>query len=254
MNPYKTALGLAGRRLLWDINPESWRSRRKIKALQNQYKGQKAVILCNGPSLLDVDFSLLEDTFTFGLNKINLLFDKSDFRPSAIVAINSYVIDQNKHFYSDTDIPLFLDAGNAVDSKIRKNHNTIFIHTADVSSFSQNCNFSIFQGYTVTYVAMQLAYHMGFESVALVGCDHDFVEKGSANTLKVAQGEDQSHFHKDYFSNGQQWQLPDLLQSEVYYTLAREAYRNDNKEIVNATSGGELEVYPRVCLKDFLVK
>ena len=72
---------------------------------ENKYSNEKAVIICNGPSLLKVDLALLKNVYTFGLNKINLLFGKSDFRPSAIVAVNKYVIEQNADFYDSTDIP-----------------------------------------------------------------------------------------------------------------------------------------------------
>src|SRR3546814_9082775 len=67
--------------------------------------------MCNGPSLLETDFDLLHRSgvFTLGLNKVNLLFDRTSLRPSAIVAVNPYVIEQNAAFYNDTEIPLYLD-------------------------------------------------------------------------------------------------------------------------------------------------
>ncbi|WP_277882134.1 hypothetical protein [Oculatella sp. FACHB-28] len=43
--------------------------------------------------------SLLKGTYTFGLNKINLLFEYSEFRPSCIVSVNSFVVEQNAEFY-----------------------------------------------------------------------------------------------------------------------------------------------------------
>ena len=60
VNPYRLAASYFYSRLMWDIKKEAWRSRRKLKGLKDKYEGEKAVILCNGPSLLKVDFSLLE--------------------------------------------------------------------------------------------------------------------------------------------------------------------------------------------------
>ena len=40
----------------------------------------------------------LEGVFTIGLNKINLLFEYSKFRPSCIVAVNKFVIDRIEIF------------------------------------------------------------------------------------------------------------------------------------------------------------
>ena len=99
---------------------------------------------------------------------------------------------------------------------------------------------------------MQLAFHMGFNEVALVGCDHNFSVSGDGNEVQIARGVDKSHFHKEYFADGQLWQLPDLHQSETYYKLANQFYKRDGRQIVNATVGGELEIFPRMDLEKFL--
>jgi hypothetical protein len=252
LNPYRVAASLLWERLKWDLHPRSWSSRRKLKALHNRYQGKKAVIVCNGPSLLQTDFSLLDGVYTFGLNKINLLFDQADFRPSCIVSVNPFVIEQNKEFYAESEIPLFLDAKASRSASLLKYHHPNFIHTSDFPSFSKDCSYSVFQGYTVTYVAMQLAFHMGFSAVALIGCDHNFHVKGPANQVRTASGGDDSHFHKDYFADGQQWQLPDLHQSETFYALAAQIYQESGRKLVNATNGGNLELLPRVALTDFV--
>ena len=110
VNPYRFGTHEILQRLLWDLSPESWRSRRIMRTWLDRHAGRKAVILCNGPSLLKTDFSKLSDVFTFGLNKINLLFDKVQFRPSCIVSVNRLAIEQNAVFFNQTNIPLFLDS------------------------------------------------------------------------------------------------------------------------------------------------
>lgn len=252
INPYRRALGPVLSRLRWDINPESWRSRRLVRSWKDRYPGQRAVILCNGPSLLKVDFSLLKDTFCFGLNKINLLFEKSDFRPSCVVAVNPYVIEQNSSFYNETSLPLFLDSVGAFRKLIRSRDNVAFIHSGP-QGFARDCSISINHGHTVTYVALQLAFHMGFRDVALVGADHNFATKGPANKLVFAGDKDESHFDPRYFAGGVPWQLPDLFQSELAYTQARDVFAAFGGRVVNATEGGKLEIFERICLKDFLL-
>lgn len=252
MNPYRIAAYLFLDRLKWDLRHQSWSSRSTLKDLKNHYASKKAVIVCNGPSLLETDLTLLDGVYTFGLNKINLLFDQTAFRPSSIVAINPFVIEQNKAFYKSTSISLFLEAKASVDAGLLNVKPATFLHSIDFSSFSEDCSFSLFQGYTVTYVAMQLAFHMGFSEVALIGCDHNFHVSGPANEVRTVQGSDKSHFHKDYFSAGQQWQLPDLRQSEAYYALAKDNFEKHGRHLVNATEGGLLELLPRVSLADFV--
>ena len=159
VNPYRYGLFEIWNRLKWDLNSESSRSRKLLRSWKDKYSGQKAVIACNGPSLLKSDLSLLDDVFVFGLNKIHLLFDKSEFRPSCIVAVNPYVIEQTQDFYNATDIPLFVSATGT--NKIVHRDNVAFLHMTKQTKFAKDCSMSINFGFTVTFVAMQLAFHMG---------------------------------------------------------------------------------------------
>ena len=253
INPYRSAAALVLFRLVWDIHPYSWVSRKRIKAWKDRFLGQKAVILCNGPSLNKVSFDDLaaSGVFTFGLNKINLLFKRSDFRPSVIVSVNPHVIEQNADFYNATDIQLFLDFNGRKWVKFR--NNVHFIHSAGGSgNFAKDCSISLNQGHTVTYVAMQLAFHMGFKEVALAGCDHTFATKGPANKTIIAGKEDPNHFDLNYFAGGVKWQLPDLTASELHYEVARDTFKRHAREIVNCTDGGSLEIFERQPLTEFL--
>jgi hypothetical protein len=252
INPYRNAAKLVFDRLRWDISWESFRSRRILRSWQDRFPGQKAVILCNGPSLLQSDLSSLKGRFTFGLNKINLLFDRDPFRPDCVVALNPHVIEQNCAFFNQTDIPLFLDGESR--GLVRSRSNVAFLHSSNQLKMARDCSMSVMPGFTVTYVALQLAFHMGFRDVALIGCDHNFAHKGPAS-LTVASGEkDLSHFDPRYFSGGQQWQLPDLAASEYFYSLAAETYNAYKGRIVNCTVGGKLEIFQRMPLETWLIK
>ena len=249
-SPYRYAAYEFWKRLKWDLHPESWRSRRNLNNIKDNYLNKKAVIICNGPSLLQSNFSLLEGVFTFGLNKINLLFNKSSFRPSCIVSVNQLVVQQNSDFYNETEIPLFINSSGL--KLIQPRNNVTFLHTTYQCKFAKDCSFSLYHGYTVTFIAMQLAYHMGFKKVALIGCDHNFSTKGASNKEVISGKKDENHFDPNYFAGGVKWQLPDLLQSEVSYNLAKEMYESTGRRILNCTSGGYLEIFPRMLLEDFI--
>jgi len=253
INPYVTAGRLILFRMHWDLNPISWLSRTRVRAWKNKFLGKKAVILCNGPSLNKVDFDALDehDIFGFGLNKINLLFSRADFRPSVIVAVNPHVIEQNAGFYNRTDLPLFLDYRGRKWVKFRDNVH--FLHSEGKErQFARDCSISVHQGFTVTYVAMQLAFHMGFKNVGLVGCDHSYPTKGPGNRTVISNGEATNHFDPHYFSSGMKWQLPDLIGSELHYDTAKHTYERYGRRIVNCTEGGHLEIFQRQPLGEFL--
>lgn len=251
LNPYRVGLKLIFNRLLWDFSYQSIVNKKKLKKLSNFYKGEKAVIVCNGPSLKKIDFSLLDNVYTFGLNKINLLPDKFNFKPSSIVAVNPYVIQQNKDFYSSTNIPLFLDALSSKNI-VKKRENITLIHSCDFPYFSRDCSFSLFQGFTVTYVALQLAYHMGFSKIGIIGMDHNFHIEGRPNTLVKSDGNDKGHFDKNYFSKDQLWQLPDLKASEHYYNIANLCFEESGRKIFNASISTKLDIFTKITLKEFI--
>jgi len=253
LNPYFYGGGAILRRLLWDINPQSWISRKRMSRWKDRYAGQKALVLCNGPSLNKVDLSVIPpDLFTMGLNKINLLFERTDFRPGCIVAVNPYVIEQNRDFYNTTDIPLFLDSAGLRKGWIRPRDSIIFMHSGGPQNgFAKDCSMSINQGSTVTYVALQLAFHMGFYEVALVGADHNFAATGPANKTVEGAAVDESHFDPRYFAN-MKWQLPDLVGSDLSYWKARQVFEAYDRKIVNCTVGGKLEVFERKSLEQFI--
>jgi len=250
INPYLAAANLIFHRLRWDLDPQSFKSRSRLRALRNAHEGEKAVILCNGPSLNKVDFDSLEGTFCFGLNKINLLFERGAFRPDCIVSVDMVVVEQNAAFYNDTGLPLFITAHGRNLVKPRKN--VTFVHPAGIHKFARDVTFSVFEGHTVTFVALQLAFHMGFGEVALVGADHNFAVKGPANSMTIATGRDESHFDPNYFSGGVVQTLPNLAGSEAAYAMARDAYAAHGRRIVNATEGGKLEIFERMPLDRFL--
>ncbi|UHG92239.1 6-hydroxymethylpterin diphosphokinase MptE-like protein [Spirosoma oryzicola] len=253
VNPYRLATSLIAKRIKWDLDYRSWVSRARLKKLHNQYTDKKAVIICNGPSLrkVDLDKYIDSDVYFFGLNKLNLLFDEIRFRPNCFIASNYYVIEQNRDFFNSTDIQLFLNADKANLIDLRKN--VAFIkYCAVPRKFARDCSVSLFQGHTVTYTAMQLAFHMGFQKVALIGCDHYFETKGPSNKTVKAGESDPNHFHPKYFADGVKWDLPDLLGSEYHYDLANQIYKNYGRQLYNCTDGGSLEVFERISLDKFI--
>jgi len=249
-NNYKIGLGLIKSKLLWDFKLESFRSRKAINRIKNKYLGQKAVIVCNGPSLNKVDLSKLKNIYTFGLNKIYLKFDENDFKTNCIISVNDDVLEQCEEIFKKLNIDIFFKS-KAYKIYGRK-ENFRYIHTTGFPSFSEDCSESVYIGGTVTYVALQLAFHMGFKYVGLIGCDHSFKGyTGYTTERKLFEGPDINHFDPNYFKD-QVWGLPNIPKSEFVYSMAKENYEKNNRIIYNCTEGGKLEVFERLDLDEFL--
>ncbi len=234
-----------------------WR-RHSIEIL-HKYKdihlGERCFIIGNGPSLKNTDLSLLQDEFTFGMNRIYLLFPELGFSTTYYLSVNDLVIEQCVEDILSLQVPRFLSwrsreiIKNALgdQNNFPENPPLSFLHTTYTGpKFAHDASYRLWEGATVTYVAMQLAFHMGFKQAVLIGVDHSFTTKGKPNTTVVSQGEDPNHFDRNYFGKGFRWQLPDLETSELAYQRARENYTAAKREIIDATVGGKLTVFPKV--------
>jgi Protein of unknown function DUF115 len=223
-----------------------------IRRFKGIHAGQRCVIIGNGPSLRDTDLSLLRDEYTFGLNRIYLMFDELGFATTFHVVINRHVVEQCAEDFHKIDAPLFTTMQNR--AFLEGAPNTAFLDTIVGlwPYFSRDASRGVWEGYTVTYVAMQLAYYMGFSEVILIGVDHRFAVSGTPNQLVESTGPDTSHFDPRYFPKGFKWQLPDLENSEVAYRLARKSFEEDGRRIVDATVGGALTIFPKASLEDAL--
>jgi hypothetical protein len=119
--------------------------------------------------------------------------------------------------------------------------------------FSRDVARDIWAGATVTYVTLQIAYYLGFQQAILIGVDHRFSAQGRPHQEVVQTGNDADHFDPAYFGKGSRWNLPDLATSETAYRLARDAFERDGRQILDATVGGALEVFPRVAYGSIFV-
>jgi hypothetical protein len=224
-----------------------WRraSIRRLGEIKGKHTGQRCFIIGNGPSLKQMDLSRLHDEITFGLNRIYLLFPELGFLTTYYVSVNSLVIEQCAEDIRLLPIPKFISWRSR--RLIQPTEDMAFLHTTYTGpKFARDARGRLWEGATVTYVALQLAFHMGFEQVILIGVDHNFTTQGKANATVVSQGSDPDHFHANYFGKGFRWQLPDLETSERAYRMARQAYEAAGRQVLDATVGGKLTVFPKI--------
>jgi hypothetical protein len=227
-----------------------WRqdSIRKLLALKDTHKGERCVIIGNGPSLKNIDLSRLKNTYTFGMNRFYMAFPELGFTTSCLLTVNDLVIEQCAQDLRSLSIPTFVSWRGR--KWVEPAPNLHYLYTSyDLPRFSGNAAGRLWEGATVTFVAMQLAYFLGFKQVVLIGVDHNFAIKGTPNTTITSTGDDPNHFNPGYFGKGFRWQLPDLDTSEIAYNMAKDAYQYDGREILDATVGGKLTIFPKVAFE-----
>lgn len=207
-----------------------------MKQFHNIHHGQRCIIACNGPSLNDIDMSLIKNEIVFSLNRGYL---KKDLPTTYVVVVNRNVEDQWGN--EIRKLPAKAVFSNSLSGT------NLLRWTPDKPTFQRDITQPMWQGHTVTYVALQIAHYMGFSRVGIIGCDHNFPHMHKALT-----GDDINHFDPNYFPKGSKWDLPNLKMSEVAYELARKNYAKDKRQIWNCSAKTNLDIFSKMSLEEFL--
>ena len=231
------------------LHPWRRESVKRLAELKDIHKGKRAFIVGNGPSLKQTDLSKFKSEISFGMNRVYLAFPELGFSTSYLCITNDLVVEQFVEDINALTIPKFIawHSHHHFNPNLPDSQLPIFIYTSYTGPhFATDVRGRVWEGATVTNLALQLAFHMGIEQAILIGVDHNFASKGDANKTVVSQGDDPNHFMPNYFGKGIKWQLPDLDTSEIGYALARDGYQKAGREVLDATIGGKLTIFPKV--------
>jgi hypothetical protein len=231
--------------LFWYAKHGAW-----IPEFRNRYFGQDCFLLANGPSLNAVDLKRVNNFHLIGLNKVHLLLERAKLDLTFHVAINNLVIEQSWQDFRLLNCPSFLSCRPAKKCVLDYPKRHLFLtERMPIPRFSRVYDEPIWEGWTVTSAALQLAYFMGFKNVFLVGLDHNFNALGAPNEEQAMQGADPNHFDPRYFA-GSRWHLPDLEGSEMGYRIARFTFERSGRSIFDATEQGHCRIFPRISLEE----
>jgi len=212
-------------------------SPRKYRKIKCRVNGDTCIVIGNGPSLDNVSNEDLSLFPSFGSNRIY-----TKFTPTYYVSVNESMTEQ-----SIQDIRSVKSKFKFIDEKIFVK-GAVSLRASGEYPFSYNPLECVNQGYTVTYVCLQLAYWMGFTTVLLLGVDHFYAKNVEPNESSIWEGEDPNHFGKGYMKPGEKWDGADLASSEYYYQIAKEAFEKDGRKIYNLTEGTHLNVFERMSM------
>jgi hypothetical protein len=228
----------------------STHSRQRLARFRDCHRGERLVLVCNGPSLNQTDFALIRKEISMGLNKIYLGFRRLRFYPRYYAAINRRVIEQSASEIRNLNCIRFLkDMGTG--NPLPQSALTYLLHSRPEQHFHQNLCEGFFEGYTVTFAALQIAFFMGFKAIVIVGMDHRYSFQGSPNEPHELVGHDPNHFDPSYFS-GHTWDNPDLANSERFYAIARGVFESAGRRIIDCTVDGACKVFEKGRLEEVL--
>ncbi len=273
------------RKVRWHLVPRDLRRGiENNKAFKNIHKGQRCFILATGPSIATQDLTQLADETCIAVSDFHL-------HPQAGAIDPEYCVNAPMHAPFDVDaIKVSIGGARRVFSSdtryffghvpyqyswhsvFRANSALMPMHThyinysgssrLDEFNFRNPGNWDLagtpFNCMTVVFSAIQLAVYMGFSKIYLLGCDHDYLQR-----IIRGQGFDDHHFYQDRDAGLkgaaqvlesftlEQW-FEQYYFRWMQYRLMLEYARENGQEIVNATNGGMLDVFPRARLDEVL--
>ena len=231
-----------------------------IKSQRNKFKGKRCFVIGNGPSLNNLDLTLLKDEITFGVNAIYLNYDKMKFHPTFYVIEDNLVAEDRCNEINNYKGPQIKFIGSYLNHVIKKDEKTVYINIRrnyidkqNFPLFSENCARFLGVGGSVTYVCLQLAFYMGFSEVFMIGFDHNYIIPESAKVYNkrstgfdiISTEDDPNHFDKSYFGKGYRWHDPNVERMEVGFKKAKAHFEANGRKVFNATAGGNLNVFER---------
>ena len=232
-----------------------WNANDKVLlSLKDSHKGECAFIIGNGPSLKVEDLNLLHEKniFCFAMNRINLIFDRTLWRPSCYIAIDRQLFrdgDTTLQSVLNETLPLYLFGDLLYEGVKETNSKTAFFYNQPnsryipVQKFSDNMLEYVVDGFTVTYNAMQIAYYMGFSTVYLLGVDFNYSNVTKVDGTITKNSTNATYFDSRYDSNNKNAGFMDGMLSA--YQTAAEFCKTHNFKIINLTRGGNLDVFER---------
>lgn len=222
----------------------------RLSRFRDLHHGERAVLVCNGPSLNTMDLSALRHETVIGLNKIHLGLDRFGFYPRYLVAVNARVVEQARADLAAMSAIKFI--GSRAAQFLPEDAFTHHVTALDPPvTFSRDLTQGFREGGTVTHAALQVAFWMGFAEVVIIGMDHRFSYEGAPHEARFMAGPDPNHFSPDYFA-GQTWDNPDLARSEASYAEARRVFEAFGRRILDATENGACTVFEKADLRQVL--
>jgi len=246
---------VGGRRFAFEkqwISGESEKARDELPQLQESRQSDICVIVGNGPSLMRTDFSLLKDQAIFVSN--NTFINEKLIESAKYYAVTNYLVAQQGYWHINSLQHIYRFSPWFLGYCLNSDEKAFFLNAVGDTEFSTDILERISWKSTVSFFMMQIAYSLGYRKVVLVGFDHNYTQPKSMKegTLIYQDQDDPNHFDPSYF-RGKRWQAADVGNMEEVYWLAKRAFEEDGREIINATVGGHLEVFRRDSLENALL-
>lgn len=232
-----------------------------IEHLKGIGKGKRIFLVGNGPSINDMDLDKLVGEDSIAMNRIELIYPKTKWRPTYYIFCSSNCGDTRwgkkwsksivKASKEEKTQPLIWNRYKRViekNAEEKLDDSTIYLEKFSENKigqdncFSTNAEERIDKSGTSMNVALQLAYYMEYDEVYLIGCDSNWIS--ATNTMQTKEG-DINHFHPDYHAyigNGQH----EFWRMNTTHKTAKKFFDERGTKILNAGINSAIDAYEKI--------
>lgn len=218
------------------------KKQKSLSKFKNIYFGKSCILIGNGPSLKYEDLEKLNFKYSFAANKIYKLFNKTKFRPSFYMVGDSGFVRNDSKNIKKLDLPYkFIGLEKNVLSYFKYNHSNCILYRKEthlLDSYPQVSSSPedyLCGGYTIIFEMYQLAKHMGFKKIYLIGVDCNYSTPNQ-------------HFYNEK-SKVDVGVANDMLRAFI-------SMKNDSEkekiEIYNISRSSKLDVFKRINVDDLI--
>ena len=223
---------------------------KRFKKMKNIHEGERCFLIGCGPSLRNMDLSVLKNEICFGVN--SLVMNDSELGIECKYYGNATsATDYLKWIEQGLEKPpssvfLFRNAARLYFSLKKTHRNAILALKTQglilrARGFPPDISKQIYGGGgTIMIPCLQVCFYLGFKEVYLLGCDCSYAGKSV-------------HFDSQHsaFSGGSK---EEKHWNQVFdaYRICKKEFEKDNRVIYNVTPSGSLDVFERRNLGDVL--
>lgn len=247
----------------WDAELPAFRM---LDEFVGRHDGERCFVVGNGPSLNQIDMTLLKDEVTFGSNRVFLGFEKWGYEFTYWGIEDRLQVEEYLGEYQDGlsdsitkfvpfDYAEYARFENVTYFPLMYGNGRVFPDGVSFPAFSHRPGM-LYHGFTITYSLIELAALMGFREIYLIGVDHNYglgAKKlsmtrsgGDNNTWSAADAGVATHFDTRYTTQDKKFVKPRPVNAEVAYACSRQWCDIQGVKIRNATPGSHLDVYDKV--------
>jgi hypothetical protein len=190
----------------------------EIEAFKGRHQGKRLFILASGPSLSTLDLSLLDRRITMGLNRSFLAYPYTYYHcvmDQRLFDMYPEELKKSRRLFTVEGRPFGIRLGNLA-----------------AEGFSWDLARGVYTGYTIAYLALQLAVYMGFSEVYYLGLD-----------LRHDRGLTHFFGKDDASANHENTEFPKMIRM---FERSVNILKDHPIKVYNCSSASQLECFPFV--------